>query len=124
MGLLSAWMVSLGIVSWDQVKAKHLPVPGSLVGVSIVFAFLGLVGEWNSRVAAVAGWGLVVAQAISIASGKVPTLASTTAATGGSQQTAAGQPSSSLLNVAGSAAQDVATGGLSGFLCDYIHICI
>jgi hypothetical protein len=77
-GLLSAWLVSMGILSWKQVTQEHEPpVPGSLVAVSLVFALLGIVGEWNSGVAALTGWGLVTAQAISYAKNKSTTTANT-----------------------------------------------
>jgi hypothetical protein len=70
-GLLSAWIVSMGIISWDQItQDKHAPVPGTFVAASLVFALLGVVGEWNSGVAAITGWGLVTAQAISYATNK------------------------------------------------------
>lgn len=69
MGLLTAWLVSMGLSSWTQLKNGQIPIPGTLVGVSVVYIALGAVSEWSEGVATLAGWGFVAAQAISLASG-------------------------------------------------------
>lgn len=81
MGVMSAWLVAMGVVSWDQITQDHeAPVPGRLVSVSLLYALLGIVGEWNSGVAALTGWGLVVALAISRAKAKTSANTATTKA--------------------------------------------
>jgi uncharacterized membrane protein HdeD (DUF308 family) len=80
-GLLSAWIVSMGILSWDQVtKDRQAPVPGTLVAASVVFALLGFVSEVAPTPAALMGWGLVAAQAIAFGTKKAGANTATTKA--------------------------------------------
>ena len=49
-GLAAAWLVAVGLVTYRQVKGNlHLPVPGSLLAVTGLFAGLGLVADIYPR---------------------------------------------------------------------------
>jgi hypothetical protein len=66
--LLAAWLVSLGISSWQSINRNHeAPIPGDLLAITGLFAVLGFVAEWNAPLAGLTGWGLVIAQGISLA---------------------------------------------------------
>ena len=45
-GLVAAWLAGMSIVSWRMVhRDKKMPVPGTLLGVSGLFAALALVSD-------------------------------------------------------------------------------
>ena len=68
-GLLSAWLVEVGLITYRGSKQGRytgnpiagLALPSEYVATFIVFGGLGLIPGQASRVAAVAGWGIVVA---------------------------------------------------------------
>lgn len=64
-GLIGAWAVGMGIIIWRQVHVSHhLPVPGTLLGVTGLFATLGVLGDVfpaSESVIVMAAWGLDVA---------------------------------------------------------------
>lgn len=59
-----AWLAGLGILAWRTAQQYHQPpVPGRILGASLVFAGLGLLSEYQpaARFAAVTAWGFDVA---------------------------------------------------------------
>lgn len=63
-GLLLAWLAGLGLMSWRDVQEYHRPpVPGRLLGASLVFAALGVIAEYEPArtPAAIAAWGFDLA---------------------------------------------------------------
>jgi hypothetical protein len=63
-GLILAWAVGLGLMSWRDVQKYHKPpVPGRLLGASLVFAGLALLGEYEParRVAVLTAWAFDLA---------------------------------------------------------------
>jgi len=66
-GLLAAWFASLGLTSWRTVSHLHRPpLPSEVVSTLVVFGGLSLISasDQAAPVAAVFGWGVVVAQAM------------------------------------------------------------
>ena len=64
-GVLLAWMTALTISTVDSLRAgKGTPVPGVLVGDSVIMAVLGLVAEVAPTPAALAAWGFLIAAVI------------------------------------------------------------
>ena len=63
--LAAAWLAGEGIVIWRMVHKDHRPpVPGALLGITALFAVLGLIAEVmpsSARFVGVAAWGLDVA---------------------------------------------------------------
>lgn len=75
MGLLSAWAVQSGIVTWRAFKRdQRAPLPSEFVAVFILFGTLGLLAEVPNMkgTAAVTGWGIVLASAFSLVPEAVP----------------------------------------------------
>ena len=64
-GLAGAWLAGVGIVAWRETKASgHMPVPAALLGVTLLFGALALIGDIAPRarpLLTLAGWGLDVA---------------------------------------------------------------
>jgi len=64
-GLASAWLLGEAIVIWRQVHQSHkLPVPGQLIGVTALFAVLGLVADSSPAarpVVTLLAWGIDLA---------------------------------------------------------------
>lgn len=64
-GFAAAWIVGEGIVIWRNVHQYHkLPVPGQLLGVTLLFGALAIVADTVPAAAGVTtllGWGLNVA---------------------------------------------------------------
>jgi hypothetical protein len=63
-GLLAAWLVGEGLVIWRIVHREHrVPAPGALLGVTILFAGLAAVAEYQpaATLATLTGWGLDIA---------------------------------------------------------------
>lgn len=63
-GLVLAWAVGLGILSWRTAQQYHKPpVPGRLLGASVVFVVLALIAEYEParRAAVLAAWGFDLA---------------------------------------------------------------
>jgi hypothetical protein len=45
-GLAAAWLAGVGLVSWRMVHRDHrMPVPGTLLGISGLFAALALISD-------------------------------------------------------------------------------
>jgi len=73
MGVLAAWLVEIGLITWRDLtnktdKAEHaingLPLPADYLATFLVFGALGLVPKDNqgaSRAATLAAWAFVVA---------------------------------------------------------------
>jgi hypothetical protein len=72
-GLAGAWVVGVGIVAWREVTSHgHLPVPAALLGVTGLFAVLGIIADASPRarpVVTLLGWGLDVAGLLNILPG-------------------------------------------------------
>ena len=61
-GVLLAWMTALTISTVDSLRSgKGMPVPGVLVGDSVIMAALGLLAEVAPTPAALAAWGFLIA---------------------------------------------------------------
>jgi hypothetical protein len=63
-GLLAAWAVGLGVLTWQELRQARRPVPpGRYLAASGVFALLGLLATYQpaAGAAAVAAWGLDLA---------------------------------------------------------------
>jgi hypothetical protein len=61
-GVLLAWLTALTITTVDSFRAgKGAPVPGALVGDSVIMAILGLLAEVAPTPAALAAWGFLAA---------------------------------------------------------------
>lgn len=64
-GLAGAWVVGVGIVAWREVRSHgHMPVPAALLGVTGLFAVLGIIADASPRarpVVTLLGWGLDIA---------------------------------------------------------------
>jgi hypothetical protein len=64
-GFVAAWLAGEAIVIWRMVHRDHrMPVPGTLLGISLLFAGLGLAAELAPRAAPVitlGAWGLDIA---------------------------------------------------------------
>lgn len=57
-----AYAVSLGIITWDEVKTCHnLPWPPRFVGAAIVFGMIDIVGALNEELANIFAIGFVAA---------------------------------------------------------------
>jgi hypothetical protein len=69
-GLGGAWLVGTGVVAWREVRGSgHMPVPGALLGVTLLFAGLGLFAEIvpaSARAVGLLGWGLDLAGLLNI----------------------------------------------------------
>lgn len=77
-GITLAWAVGLGLMTWRTAQEFHRPpVPGRILGASVVFAALALLAEYGpaQRAAVLAAWGFDVAVLF-----KLPPSAFTTAA--------------------------------------------
>lgn len=64
-GLASAWFASLGLTSWRTVSKRHRPpLPSEVLATIVVFGGLSLLSTSDAAapLAAVFGWGVVVAQ--------------------------------------------------------------
>jgi hypothetical protein len=63
-GFLAAWLVGEGVLVWRLVNRDHrLPPPGALLGVTALFAALGLVAEYQPA----AGVALAMAVGLDVA---------------------------------------------------------
>jgi hypothetical protein len=63
-GLVLAWAVGLGIMTWREIQEYHRPpVPGRLLGGSLVFAALAVIAEYPPATgpATIAAWGFDLA---------------------------------------------------------------
>lgn len=64
-GFVAAWLAGLSIVIWRDVHNSHrMPVPGTLLGISALFAILGLTADVFPRaepVITLAAFGLDIA---------------------------------------------------------------
>lgn len=69
-GLASAWLVGTGLVIWRQVHAEHhMPVPGTLLAVTGIFALMGATAEvfpQTKTLITVTAWGLDVAGVLNL----------------------------------------------------------
>lgn len=69
-GLLLAWAVEAGIVTWRSFAKDHRPpLPSEFVSTFVVFGVLGAIAEIpNARtLATVTAWGIVLATALNYA---------------------------------------------------------
>lgn len=63
-GIVLAWAVGLGIMTWREAqKFGKPPVPGTVLAASVVFAALAFLAEYPAatRAATLAAWGFDVA---------------------------------------------------------------
>ena len=61
-GVLLAWVTALLISTVDSLRAgKGMPIPGVLVGDSVIMAALGLTAEVAPTPSALAAWGFLIA---------------------------------------------------------------
>lgn len=64
-GLVAAFIAGEALYVWRVVHKYHrLPVPGDLLGITVLFAALGFAGDLGpeaAKLAAAVGWGLDVA---------------------------------------------------------------
>ena len=75
--LTGAWLLGVGIYSYRTVSQSHrIPVPGALLGVTLLFVGLGMVAEIapsSARAMSLIGWGLDLAGLLRLFSGgKLP----------------------------------------------------
>lgn len=72
-GLAGAWALGVGIVVWREVHAsQHLPVPGALLGVTLLFGGLGVLASLSEQarpVIVLAAWGLDLAGLLNVLPG-------------------------------------------------------
>lgn len=62
-GVALAWIFSMTLSTVNSVReGDGLPVPGVLVGDSVIMALLALLGEVAPTPASLAAWGFVIAQ--------------------------------------------------------------
>jgi len=67
--LVAAWLVGAGVVTWRYTRVnKRLVPPGALLGVTGLFAALGLLAEYPpaTSMAVLLGWGLDVAAIMNV----------------------------------------------------------
>ena len=96
-GLTGAWLVGTALVVWNQVHASHKPpVPGTLLGVTGMFAVLALLADLSpaARPAiTLSAWGLDLAGVLNLwpkgLSGQVTSAENATAATASTSNPAA-----------------------------------
>ena len=61
-GVLLAWLTALTISTVDSLRAgQGMPIPGVLVGDSVIMAVLGLTAEVAPTPSALAAWGFLIA---------------------------------------------------------------
>lgn len=64
-GLVAAWLAGEGIVIWRMVHKSHrIPVPGDLLGISLLFAGLALLSDLfppATQMVTLTAWGLDIA---------------------------------------------------------------
>lgn len=69
-GFTAAWLLGITVVVWKQVHfSHHLPVPGTLAGVTGLFAGLALIADLSPSAAPVVtlgAWGLDIAGVLNI----------------------------------------------------------
>jgi hypothetical protein len=64
-GVLLAWITALTLSTVNSFRSGDgLPVPGVLVGDSVIMAILALISEVAPTPAALAAWGFIIAQII------------------------------------------------------------
>lgn len=72
-GFVGAWLAGVSIVAWRQWNAQHhLPVPGALAGVSLLFAGMALLAEAvpaSQQAVMWTAWGLDIAGLLNILPG-------------------------------------------------------
>ena len=68
-GLILAWMVGEGIMTYRVVTQNHRPpLPAEILGTSGLFALLALLGEAQPQLAALLAWGFDLAAFMAVAS--------------------------------------------------------
>lgn len=63
-GIVLAWAVGLGVMAWREAQEFHRPpVPGRILGASLVYVLLALAAEYQpaARAAVVTAWGFDLA---------------------------------------------------------------
>ncbi len=67
LGLFTAWMASLGLVTWRTFSTqKRAPLPSEMAATIVVYGTLGVLGGQAETPAAIFGWGLVLAALINL----------------------------------------------------------
>ena len=108
MGLLLAWMVEVGIITWRDLtgKAKNhtvagFPIPADYVATFVIFGALGFVPKGNvgaSRTAALVGWAYVIATYMNAAPALInPTGKTASTSPSGTQTSSASTTSSATI---------------------------
>jgi hypothetical protein len=97
MGLLLAWLVETGLITWRDLtgKAKNhtvagLPIPADYIATFVIFGALGFVPKDNvgaSRTAALVGWAYVVATYLNVAPALINPTGKTASTSAASTQT-------------------------------------
>lgn len=105
MGVLSAWLVEIGLITWRDLSNKTdrlshtingFPLPADYLATFVVFGSLGLVPKDSnaSKAATLAAWAFVVATYINALPGVLnPSGTSTKSATTGTNAANSPQPS-------------------------------
>lgn len=64
-GVLLAWLTAMTLNTVNSLRAgEGMPIPGQLVGDSVIMAALGLVAEVAPTPAALAAWGFLIASVL------------------------------------------------------------
>lgn len=59
--LASEFAIAIAFITWQDLKAKYLPWPGTIVRVCSAFAILSIVGAASEELAAALGGGFLLA---------------------------------------------------------------
>lgn len=59
--LASEFAIAIAFITWQDLKAKYLPWPGTVVRVCSAFAILGIIGAASEEFAAALGGGFLLA---------------------------------------------------------------
>lgn len=105
LGLFTAWMASLGLVTWRTFsKEKRAPLPSEMAATIVIYGTLGVLGGDAERPAAIFGWGLLLAALLNLYDPTLKALNGTpvgTLETGGKVTSAGPIPSGSNISQAG-----------------------
>lgn len=79
-GILAAWLAEIAIITYRGFERgtsgpiAHLPIPADYIGATVVYGALGLMGKTQAApVAALLGWGFVVATLLNLWTPNHPT---------------------------------------------------
>lgn len=66
--ITAPWLAELVLISYRSVRQeKRPPLPAELLASFVIFGTFSLIGNSQPRIAAVLGWGIVVATALNLA---------------------------------------------------------